>query len=220
MDMLRWEECADPEMNLSEFEGEPCWVGIDLAEKKDFAAVVLVFWREGKLHVFPRLYLNDGTIESGDNDQYEGWREDEYIISNDGDITDFDLIKDDLIRFSKQFDIQEVPYDPAFSPYFATKLINDHGLPMVEMRQTSLNFTSAIIELENLVMERRLVFQENPVLTWMMSNAVIAKSKFSNLRSITKEKDSNKIDGIIALLLALARAMVQQEHSEPGIVFL
>lgn len=220
MDMLRWEECADPEMNLSEFEGEPCWVGIDLAEKKDFAAVVLVFWREGKLHVFPRLYLNDGTIESGDNDQYEGWREDEYIISNDGDITDFDLIKDDLIRFSKQFDLQEVPYDPAFSPYFATKLINDHGLPMVEMRQTSLNFTAAIIELENLVMERRLVFQENPVLTWMMSNAVIAKSKFSNLRSITKEKDSNKIDGIIALLLALARAMVQQEHSEPGIVFL
>lgn len=214
MDMLKWDACEDPEIKLSDFEGQPCWIGMDLAEKKDFAALVIAFWRQGRLYVFPRLYLNDEVIESGENDQYEGWREDEYIISNEGDITDFDRIKSDLIEFSKQYDIQEIPYDPAFSPYFATKLINDHSLPMVEMRQTSLTFTAAIIELENLVMEKKLVFDGNPVLTWMMSNAVISTSKFSGLKSISKERDTNKIDGIISLLLALARAMTEDRNGK------
>lgn len=220
MDMVKWEACANPEIKLSDFAEEKCWIGMDLAEKKDFAAIVLAFWREGKLHVFPRLYLNDDRIESGENDQYEGWRENGHIIGNEGDITDFDQIKDDLIAFSKQFDLQEVPYDPAFSPYFATKLINDHSIPMIEMRQTSLTFTAAIIELENLVLEKKLVFDGNPVLTWMMSNAVISTSKFSNLKSISKERDTNKIDGIIALLLALARAMTSEREEKPGIMIL
>ncbi|MBS0424602.1 MAG: terminase large subunit [Proteobacteria bacterium] len=220
MDMVKWESCANPDIKLSDFAGEKCWIGMDLAEKKDFAALVLAFWREGKLHVFPRLYLNDDRIESGGNDQYEGWRESGHIIGNEGDITDFDQIKDDLIAYSKQFDLQEVPFDPAFSPYFATKLVNDHSIPMVEMRQTSLTFTAAIIELENLVLEKTLVFDGNPVLTWMMSNAVISTSKFSNLKSISKERDTNKIDGVIALLLALARAMTSEREEKPGIMIL
>lgn len=220
MDMVKWEACADTSLKLKDFAGQKCWIGMDLAEKKDFAALVLVFWKDGKLHAFPRLYLNDDRIESGENDQYEGWRIDGHIISNEGDITDFDIIKDDLIAFNKQFDLQEVGFDPAFSTYFATKLVNEHSLPMVEMRQTSLTFTGAIIELENLVLEKKLVFDGNPVLTWMMSNAIISTSKFSNLKSISKQRESNKIDGIIALLMAIARAMTQKQETEIGILVL
>lgn len=218
MDMLKWEACADPDLNINDFEGMPCWVGMDLAEKSDFAAIVKVFWREGKLCVFPSLFLNDAAIEGSDNSQYEGWRDDGYIIGNEGDVTDFDRIADDLVETSKRFDLQEIPFDPALSRYFATKLINDHSLPLVEMKQNGQTFTAAVTELENLVLEKKLIFDGNPVLTWMISNVVISTSKFTGLKHPTKERASNKIDGVIALLMALSRAMTRKESHECGII--
>jgi phage terminase large subunit-like protein len=207
MDIRKWEACADPELDISDFLGERCWVGMDLAEKSDFAAIVTMFWRNGKLYVFPKLYLNDAAVEGSDNSQYEGWRDDGYIISNEGDVTDFDQIAADLIEVHKNFNLQEIPFDPALSRYFATKLINDHNLPLVEIKQNGLTFTSAVTELENLVLEKKLVFDGNPALTWMMSNVMISTSKFTGLKHPTKERAANKIDGIIALLMGLSRAM-------------
>lgn len=214
MDMRRWEACANKSLNLDDFTGEKCWIGMDLAEKSDFAAIVLVFWRNGTLYAFPRLYLNDDAIESSDNSQMVGWREDGYIIGNDGDITDFNLIAHDLLDFDKRFDLQEIPYDPAMGRYFITTLINDHNLPMVEMKQGSLMFTSAAIELENFVLEKKFVFDGNPVLSWMMSNVVMSKpSKITGLRSPHKEDSGKKIDGIIALLMSISRAINHKDET-------
>jgi len=101
----------------------------------------------------------------------------------------------------------EIPFDPALSRYFATKLINDHGLPLVEMRQNGQTFTAAVTELENLVVELKLAHNGNPVLTWMMSNIVIQESRYSGLKHPTKTRADNKIDGVVALLMALSRAI-------------
>lgn len=207
MDMRKWDACADTSLDMTKFEGEKCWVGMDLAEKSDLAAIVVVFWRDGKFYVFPRLYLNDAAIEGGENSQYEGWRDDGHLIGNDGDVTDFDQIAAHLMEIHQRFDLQEIPYDPALTRYFATKLINDHGLPMVEMRQNGITFTTAVTELENLVVEQKLVHDGNPVMTWMMSNVVIRESKFSGLKHPTKQRANNKIDGVVALMMALARSL-------------
>jgi len=212
MDMLKWEACIDHSISIDDFAGEKCWIGMDLAEKSDFAAIVATFWRNGSLYVFPKLYLNDAAIDGSDNSQFEGWREDGYIIGNDGDVTDFDQIASDLIYFHRRFDLQEIPFDPALSRYFATKLINDHSLPLIEMRQNGVTFTSAVTELENLVLEKKLKFDGNPALTWMMSNVVIKESRFSGLKHPTKEGAANKIDGIIALLMALSRAVFDEDR--------
>ncbi len=221
MDMRKWDDCVNTDLDINDFLGEKCWVGMDLAEKGDFAAIVATFWRDGKLYAFPFLYLNDDAIENDDNSQFEGWREDGYIIGNEGDVTDFDRVAADLIWLHKNFDLQEIPFDPALSRYFATKLVNDHSLPLVEMKQNGVTFTSAVTELENLVLELKFVFNGNPAFTWMMSNVVIEPSKFSGLKHPTKERAANKIDGIIALLLALARAINEKpEESEPGIMVL
>ncbi|AEJ02183.1 Terminase [Nitrosomonas sp. Is79A3] len=220
MDMIKWESCCDPSLDIADFNGEKCWIGMDLAEKKDFAATVKVFWRNGTLYVFPFLYLNDTAIEESENSQLIGWRDDGYIIGNEGDVTDFDQIADDLVKSAKIFDLQEIPFDPALSRYFATKLINDHSLPLVEMKQNGLMFTSAVTELENLVLEGKLIFRDNPAFTWMTGNVVVKESKFTGLKHPTKERASNKIDGPIALLTALSRAMTQKEQNEVGIFVL
>lgn len=209
MDMRAWEKCADTSLQLSDFAGEKCWGGLDLAQKKDFAAYVKVFERDGIWYVFTRLYLNELAVQESGNAHLSGWARSGYVQVTDGDITDFDVLADDMRSDCRQFDMQEIAFDPALSMYFAGKLIEE-GLPLVEIAQRSLFFTPPLIQVENLVLEKKLKFDGNPVMTWMVSNLVVKVSKFNELRSPTKERPENKIDGPMAMLMALGRAMVNE----------
>jgi phage terminase large subunit-like protein len=209
MDMRAWERCADTGLQLSDFAGEKCWAGLDLAQKKDFAALCLVFQRDGTWYVFTRLYLNELAVSESGNAHLSGWARSGYVQVTDGDITDFDVLAEDLRSYCKQFDMQEIAFDPALSMYFAGKLIEE-GLPLVEIAQRALFFTPPLIQVENLVLEKKLKFDGNPVMTWMVSNLVVKVSKFNELRSPTKERPENKIDGPMAMLMALGRAMANE----------
>ncbi len=213
MDMRAWERCADRDMRFDDFVGERCWIGMDLAEKTDFAALVLVFERAGTFYVFPRFYLNEYAVENGSNSQYSGWERAGHIIVNEGNATDFDLIADDIRRFCGMFDVQEIPFDPAMSRYFATQLVKE-GLPLVEIRQAPIFFTQPIIQTENLVLEGKLRFDGNPAMTWMVSNVVVTTSRYNGLKHPTKERPENKIDGPVAMFLALGRAMMGDERDD------
>ena len=212
MDMRAWERCADKTLQLSDFAGEACWIGLDLAQKKDFAALCLVFQREGMWTVFTRLYLNELAVQESGNAHLSGWARSGHVQVTDGDITDFDVVAEDLRSYCRQFDVQEIAFDPALSMYFAGKLIEE-GLPLVEITQRAMFFTPALIQVENMVLEKKLKFDGNPVMTWMVSNLVVKVSKFNELRSPTKERPENKIDGPMAMLMALGRALVVQPNA-------
>ena len=214
MDMVAWEKCADTGLQLADFLGEPCWIGMDLAEKRDFAALVLVFRRGEDWFFFPRLYLNENAVEQSGNAHLQGWARAGHVIMTDGNVTDFDVIADDLRRFCTDHQVQEIPFDPALSRYFASKLVEE-GLPLVEIRQAPMFFTQPLIHVENLVLEKKLHFDGNPVFTWMVSNVEVQTSKFSGLKHPTKSRDENKIDGPVALFMALGRAMVGAEKEAP-----
>ena len=220
MDMRAWERCADHTLQLADFAGEKCWAGLDLAQKKDFAAYVLVFCRDGVWSVFTRLYLNELAVQESGNAHLAGWARSGYVTVTDGDITDLDVLADAMRADCKRFDVQEIAFDPALSMYFAGKLIED-GLPLVEITQRSLFFTPPLIQVENLVLEKKLKFDGNPVMTWMVSNLVVKVSKFNELRSPTKERPENKIDGPMAMLMALGRAMANESTDiQQGFVIL
>lgn len=211
MDMRAWDRCGDTNMQLSDFAGERCWMGLDLAQKKDFAALCLVFERGSVWHVCTRLYLNELAVQESGNAHLSGWARAGYVQVTDGDITDFDVVAEDMRNYCRTFDVQEIAFDPALSMYFASKLIEE-GLPLVEITQRALFFTPPLIQVENLVLEKKLKFDGNPVMTWMVSNLVVKVSKFNELRAPTKERPENKIDGPMAMLMALGRAL-QQDHS-------
>jgi phage terminase large subunit-like protein len=210
MDMRAWERCAHRALQISDFAGEPCWMGLDLAQKKDFAALCIVFRREDTWFVFTRLYLNELAVAESGNAHLSGWARSGYVQVTDGDITDFDVVAEDLRGYCRQFDVQEIAFDPALSMYFAGKLIEE-GLPLVEITQRAMFFTPALIQVENMVLEKKLKFDGNPVMTWMVSNLVVKVSKFNELRSPTKERPENKIDGPMAMLMALGRALQQDQ---------
>jgi phage terminase large subunit-like protein len=221
MDMVAWSKCADPTLHLPDFAGEKCWMGLDLAQKKDFAALCLVFQRDGVWHVCTRLYLNELAVQESGNAHLSGWARSGHVIVTDGDITDFDVLADDMRSYCRMFDVQEIAFDPALSMYFAGKLIEE-GLPLVEITQRAMFFTPPLIQVENLVHEKKLKFDGNPVMTWMVSNLVVKVSKFNELRSPTKERPENKIDGPMAMLMALGRALAQtpSDSIEQGFVLL
>ena len=209
MDMRAWERCADVCMSMADFAGERCYMGLDLAQKKDFAALSIVFERSGTWFVFTRLYLNELAVQESGNAHLSGWARSGYVQVTDGDITDFDVLAEDMRSYCRQFDVQEIAFDPALSMYFATKLIEE-GLPLVEITQRAMFFTPPLIQVENLVLEKKLKFDGNPVMTWMVSNLVVKISKFNELRAPTKERPENKIDGVMAMLMALGRALANE----------
>lgn len=213
MDMPGWERCGNAGMRLEDFHGEPCWIGMDLAEKRDFAALSLVFRRGERWHQFVRLYLNEAAIAESGNAHLQGWARAGYVNMTDGNVTDFDVVADDLRQFCRDFQVREIPFDPALSRYFATKLIEE-GLPLVEVRQAASFFTQPLIQVENLVLTGQLEHDANPVMTWMISNVVVTTSKYSGLKHPTKAREENKIDGPVAMLLALGRAMTPSESEE------
>jgi len=207
MDMRAWDRCGDVSLrNLSDFAGVKVWMGLDLAQKKDFAALCLVFEVDGLWHVCTRLYLNELAISESGNAHLSGWARQGYVQMTDGDITDFDMVAEDLRTYCRMFDVQEIAFDPALSMYFAGKLIEE-GLPLVEIAQRSTFFTPPLIQVENLVLEKKLRHDGNPVMNWMVSNLVVKVSKFTELGSPTKERPENKIDGPMAMLMALGRAL-------------
>ena len=229
MDMRAWDRCADTDLrDMAQFAGQgiKVWAGLDLAQKKDFAALVAVFERDvlepdadgvfvpvRKWCVCTRLYLNELAVQESGNAHLSGWARQDYVKVTDGDITDFDVVADDMRQLCRDFDVQEIAFDPALSMYFAGKLIEE-GLPLVEITQRALFFTPPLIQVENLVLERKLCHDGNPVMTWMVSNLVVKESKFNELKSPTKERPENKIDGPMAMLMALGRALAVTESTD------
>jgi phage terminase large subunit-like protein len=211
MDMRAWEACADPSLDVADFEGEPCLVAYDLASKVDMAVRAQLFERDidGVRHyyAFCRYYLPEAAVEESGNSQYRGWEHAGRLCVTDGNIIDFTVIEDELLDVVPRYEIREVPYDPFQATEFSTRMAAE-GLPMVEMRPTVLNFSEPMKTLEALVLAKRFHHDGDPVLAWMVSNVVCHTDAKDNIYP-RKERPENKIDGVIAVLMALGRALAQ-----------
>ncbi len=208
MDMRSWDACADATLDLENFTGQQCWIGLDLASKTDIAALMLIFQHPhiaGGFAVFGRYYLPEDTVNSSANSQYSGWMRAGRLTVTPGNVIDFGWIEADLIDFSSRFEIQSVAFDPFQATQLSTRMIAE-GLPMLEVRPTVLNFSEPMKTLEALVLQKKLVHDNDPVLGWMASNVVAHLDAKDNIYP-RKERPENKIDGIVALIMAISRAI-------------
>ncbi len=215
MDMEAWNACADPTLREreAEFRDVAAWAAADLAEKNDFAAKVKVFKTGDVWNVCTRLYYNEVAVQESKTAQLPGWIEDGWVQVSPGNLTDFDMVSADLKADRDMHDLQEAAYDPALSSYWARQCIDD-GLPMVEITQRSMFFTQPLQEIVALVLAGKLRHDGNPAMTWMVGNLVVMESKFNKMKSPVKNRKEDKIDGAIALLMALGRAMAVQEPED------
>ena len=224
MDMRAWARCADRTLDRDQFLGEPCILGLDLASKVDVAAKMMLFTREieGKTHfyIFGSYYLPQEAVEKAENSQYQGWEQVGLLTVTQGAVTDFAAIEEDLMRDSSDYQVEEVAYDPFQATQLSTRM-SEQGLPMVETRPTVLNFSEPMKQLEALVLDGRLHHDGDPVLEWMVSNVVCFRDAKDNIYP-RKERSDNKIDGVVALIMALGRSMQRQtpETATPELILL
>ena len=217
LNMLRWKE-APPRKTLQELEGRRCIIGLDLASKIDIAGNILLFppvdgdpfW-----HVHGRYYLPEARVIEeldGNTSRYREFDALGLLTLTDGEVIDFEVIKDDLREFAGRFDIEAVAYDPWQATQLAQEMVAE-GLPMVEIRQTVQNISEPMKELEALTLRRLLAHGDCPILTWMASN-VLAKLDVKDNIYPNKERPENKIDGIVALIMSLSRAIAGASTEE------
>lgn len=218
MDMAAWDRCADVSLKIEDFTGEYCAGAADLASKIDIASVAYVFERSGHYYAFVRNYLNEDAIEDGRNSQYEGWANQGRLIATPGNVTDYGLIEDDIRDDARQFRIDELGFDPWQAEHLRQRLADD-GLNTVEFRQTVANMSEPMKTLQALVLEGRFHHNGDPVLTWMVSNVVCHCDAKDNIYP-RKEFPENKIDGVIAVIMALALLLRRSQPQEGNIVIL
>lgn len=220
MNMYAWNQCRDTTLSLSDFDGQPCSIGLDLGAKNDLTAKVRVFPYEDETGrrmyaVFPEFYLPQKTVDTAGNSQYQGWASQGLIHPTEGAMTDLNVIEEDIRDDLGRFDVTTVAYDPWQAIQLATSL-SDAGAPMVEFRNTVQNLSEPMKWLEALVLDGRIRHDGNPVMEWMMSNVVARRDQKDNIFP-RKERYENKIDGPVALIYALAMLLSDRQDDSGDI---
>lgn len=213
-----WNKNADAPP-VAEFAGAGCWIGLDLASKEDVAAVVRVFRREigGEMHyyAFGRFYVPEETIHSPERRHYEAWFAKGHIIATPGNITDYDYIEADVLKDAETHSVQGLGFDPYNATQVATHL-GAQGIPCVEIPQTVRHLSDPMKWIQALNMGHRIHHDGNPAFAWMMSNVTAQLDRNDNVFP-RKERRENKIDGAVALIIAMGRALEVQEIGEPRV---
>lgn len=207
--MEHYRQCIDSSLRESDFFGEYAIYGLDLASKLDISALIRLHWREidGVIHyyVFPYFYLPADAVHSSDNSQYEGWAKDGYIQTTDGPITDLNALQEWIAEDVKQYSVLSVAYDPMQATQMSQNLLGD-GVPMVELAQNLKNMSEPMKQVQALIYTGRLHIADNPVMHWMASNVVCHTDAKENIYP-RKEKVQDKIDGMVALIMAINQAI-------------
>ena len=216
MNMLALRRCEKP-LQLQDFEGQFCVLGLDLASKIDLAALTLLFSDGGTVTQFNKHWLPYETVygDESPNPRYRDWAEAGLLEVTDGAVTNFDLIEDEIRECMRRFQVHEVAFDPYQATQLASHLLEE-GVPMVEVGATVRNFSEPMKELEAMILatarqnidgpapSRLFQYAANPVLTWQYGNVVAKVDKKDNTYP-DKERGDNKIDGVVSCIMAMSR---------------
>jgi len=212
LSLSAWDACAGP-VSLDEFAvtGRQCVGGLDMAATTDIAALVRYFDGEGDQPdvVLPTFWLPEETMRERsrrDRVPYEQWANQGLIRVTPGNVVDYDRVRADIMAMHERTPFRELAYDPWNLTQLATQLQGD-GLTMVPFRQGFASLSPAAKELEKRLLGRSFVHGGNPILRWMAGNVAVEMDPAGNIKP-SKRKSTERIDGIVALIMSLGRAML------------
>jgi len=207
----RWPACGG-RFSLFSLRGRRCWAGLDLSSTMDITAFVLIFEpsdRDPKWRVLPFFFLPKERIEWRSRRErvpYDIWARQGLFILTEGDIVDYRVVRQTILQARRVFDLQEIAFDRWNSSDVVRDLQED-GIEMVKFGQGFADMAMPAKRLGELVMGAELGHGDNPVLRWMVSNLIMAQDPAGNMKP-DRAKSREKIDGVVALCMAVGRAMV------------
>lgn len=217
-----WTKCAgmvEPEG----LRGRICYGGLDLSSTTDISAFVLVFPPEAEgepYRALCRFFIPQENMRARvrrDKVPYDVWVRQGLITATPGNVIDYDAIVAEIDELAQRYDIGEI----AFDRWGATQMyqrLEEARMMMVQFGQGFASMSPPMKELETLVLGGRLAHGGNPVLTWMANNLVARMDAAENIKP-DKQKSTERIDGMVALIMALDRALkhAPSAYDERGI---
>ena len=207
-------------IDVERLKGRECYCGLDLSSTSDITAFVMVFppLHDGdKYIVVPHFWLPRETLElrvRRDRVPYDVWEKQGLFHVTEGNVVDYNFVRKTINELATQFHIMEIGVDR----WNATQLITDldgDGFTMVPIGMGFKDMSSGMKELYKLMLEGRIIHGGNPVLRWMAGNVVAEVDAAENIKP-SKKKSTEKIDGIVALIMGLDRAI---RHEQQGSVY-
>lgn len=204
-------------IEAASLEGRDCYAGLDLSSTGDITALVLIFPprdENEKYVLLPYFWIPEETIPrrvKANSVPYDIWEKQGYIMSTEGNVIHYDFIEKFIIYLSEKYHILEIAVDR----WNATQMIQNlegEGFTIVPFGQGFSSMSAPTKEFYRLLMEERIIHGGNPVLRWMAGNVVIDTDPAGNIK-VTKAKSKEKIDGIVAAIMALDRCIRQEGQS-------
>lgn len=215
-----WMACRDTSLTIEQFDGESCYIGLDCARKLDMNSKVRLFRRviNDRVHYYcisPMFFVPEDAVWHNDNqrlaERFQAWVKQGYLFDTEGAEVDYREILEEAIAAHEETPV----LFSAIDPFGATALqhaLDDEGMNPVVITQNYTNMSPAMMELEASIEGGRFHHDGNPIMTWCISN-VIGKNLPGNddiVRPIKQNADS-KIDGAVALMMAVGMAMREQD---------
>ena len=210
MPMDKWDACAFP-ASEDDLEGRVCYGGLDLSSTTDITAFVLVFPpgdEEDKYSILPYFWIPEDNMDlrvKRDHVPYDVWERQGKLMTTEGNVVHYGYIENFIERLGERFNIREI----AFDRWGAVQMVQNlegMGFTVVPFGQGFKDMSPPTKELMKLVLEKRIAHGGHPVLRWMMDNIFIRQDPAGNIKA-EKKKSTEKIDGAIAMIMGLDRAI-------------
>lgn len=232
MPMNEWDQCS-AKPDLESLRGRTCYGGLDLASKIDLASFVMVFppLLEGEAwDVIVKFYCpEDGILKRSrvDRVNYDIWAKQGFITSTPGNVIDYDFIEKDIFQAAEDYSMRVIGFDSWNATATATRVMNklnptgnDNGFQMIECRQGPRTFNEPAKDLLVKVKSKQIRHGGNPVLRWCADNLVMRSDANGNVAP-DKQRAQEKIDGMVALLMAFDVALRNQtKEVAPSIMWI
>ena len=214
MDVAEWNACYEA-FDESMLEGMDCQAGLDLAKTRDTTSLQLVFRQDDEYKVLSYFWLPEDTANAHDAPmEYKQWKRDGWLLTTKGNVCDYRFIKAFIGDLSRKFNITELAYDPWNAEQLTQELEDEFGITRVKFPQTITNFTGPMKELEKLILDRKIHHPNHPVMRWQFGNVSTKSDPSGNIRPVKPEqKEKRKIDGVVALIMALGRSSISEGGS-------
>jgi phage terminase large subunit-like protein len=210
MPMHVWDECNTP-VNPKILEGRNCYGGLDLSSTTDITAFVLVFPPtddDDVYHILPYFWIPKDNIQARvlkDSVPYDIWERQNVLNTTQGNVVYYGYIERFIEELGEKYNIKEIAFD-RWGAVQMSQNLEGMGFTVVPFGQGYKDMSPPTKELMKLTLEQKLAHGGHPVLRWMMDNIFIRTDPAGNIKP-DKEKSTEKIDGAVALIMALDRAI-------------
>jgi phage terminase large subunit-like protein len=205
-----WDEC-DFNIDIDLLRGRECYGGLDLSSTTDITAFVLVFpprTSEEKYIVLPYFWIPDDNLNlrvRRDHVPYDVWEKQGFIKTTEGNVVHYGFIETFIEELGTKYHIKEIAFD-RWGAVQMVQNLDGMGFTVVPFGQGYKDMSPPSKELMKLTLEKKIAHGGNPVLRWIMDNIFIKQDPAGNIKP-DKEKSTEKIDGAVALIMALDRAI-------------